>query len=272
MIFCKIDEVPGFFERLRLTRKRVVLVTGEGDLPCDGFRQKFLPANVVRWFSTNVTAAHPRVSALPLGLGSPRSGTTLRAGEIAERRQSCQPRDRWLYVNFRPDTNPAVRGPAFQFFQSHPGRGDWVTFQEPCQRGENAGFLDDLIRHRFVACPPGNGVDTHRMWESLVAGAIPVVLRSTAVEPFAHLPILFVKDYRELTRELLSEAFVRLQVPLQVPAEMHSEFWGEQIRRAGDGLRGYERVGWREWGLESARYGARMLGRRMGTMSCKSNR
>jgi hypothetical protein len=79
VVFCKIDEILSFFERLRLTRRRVVLVTGQGDFPCDPFRQSFLPGNVVQWFATNVTQAHSRITALPLGLGSPSSPTTLTA-------------------------------------------------------------------------------------------------------------------------------------------------------------------------------------------------
>jgi hypothetical protein len=47
VVFCKIDEVLSFFERLRLTRRRVVLVTGQGDFPCDPFRQNFEKFNSV---------------------------------------------------------------------------------------------------------------------------------------------------------------------------------------------------------------------------------
>ncbi|TSA31400.1 MAG: hypothetical protein D4R65_11255 [Verrucomicrobiaceae bacterium] len=263
VVFCKIDEVLKLFERLRLTRKRIVLVTGEGDFPCDEFRQKFLPANVVRWFAMNVTASHPRVTAYPLGLGSPRSGATLRAEEISAARAAGMPRDRWLYVNFRPDTNLAVRQPAFEFFRDYRGAGDWITFQPASEHGSNGSFLDALVRHRFVLCPPGNGVDTHRMWEALLAGTVPVVLRSQAMEPFVHLPILFVEDFRELTRGALVEAFSRIQVPRGAPEEMSTAFWGEAIRRAGKPLEGDEQLGWREWGVESVKYGAGMLGRRL---------
>lgn len=263
VVFCKIDEAPGFFERLRLTRKRVILVTGEGDLPCDALHQKFLPANVARWFATNVTTPHPRTTAIPLGLGSPRSEVTLRAEEILDRRASGSPRDHWLYVNFRPDTNPTVRQPVFDDFRRRSASEDWITFQSPGGEGTNASFLEALVRHRFVLCPPGNGVDTHRMWEALLAGAVPVVLRSQAMEAFSSLPILFVEDVRQVTREFLESAAEWFPDPSPIHPLMTQEFWNVKIREARDRLAGKEMMGWSEWAGEALSYGMEMLGRRL---------
>ena len=263
VVFCKIDAVLFFFERLRLTRKRIVLVTGEGDFSCDTFRQNFLPANVVRWFATNVTASHPRVTAYPLGFGSPRSSVTLSAGEILKGRAAGMPRDLWLYVNFRPDTNPAVRQPVFVDFQNRSKADEWITFQPPTGHGTNAEFLEALVRHRFVLCPPGNGVDTHRMWEALLAGAVPVVLRSQAMEPFAHLPVLFVEDFRDITRDLLEAALQKYPQPPEVHPVMTSEFWRTRIREAAAELANNPLMEWSEWTRESLSYGMGMMGRRL---------
>lgn len=260
-VFCKIDEVMRFFERVRLTRRKVVLVTGQGDFPCDAWHQGFLPANVTRWFATNVTQAHPRVTPLPLGLGSPSSPTTLTLDAISADRKEARPRDKWLYVNFRPDTNPVVRGPIFEFFRNQ--REDWITFDPPQDRGSNSHFLNQILRHRFVLCPPGNGVDTHRMWEALVAGAIPVVLPSQAMESFRDLPILFVHDYREVSRPLLESAAGQIQIPEVMPAVMLEEYWAGEILKAKKSLEGKEVMPLGEWIRESVRYGLGMVARRV---------
>lgn len=39
-------------------------------------------------------------------------------------------------------------------------------------------YLADLAEHRFCLCVRGNGVDTHRFWESLYLGVIPVILNN----------------------------------------------------------------------------------------------
>lgn len=264
VVFCKIDEVTSFFEKLRLTRRLIILVTCEGDLPCDAFRQSFLPRNVTHWFSTNVTHAHPRVTALPLGLGSPRSSTTLTAREIDALRNSRIDQDRLLYVNFRPDTNPIERLAPHDYFREISSGSDWVTFEEASARGDNRNFLGQLVRHRFVLCPPGNGVDTHRMWESLLAGAIPVVKRSSAMAPFSDLPILFVDDFREVSKELLENVWQRIKVPSQPPLLMTESYWAEIIRAKRAEIHREGSMGWGDWCFESIKYANGILTRRLG--------
>jgi hypothetical protein len=128
----------------------------------------------------------------------------------------------------------------------------------------NKGFLQNLLTHRFVLCPPGNGVDTHRMWESLAAGAIPVVLRSHAMEPFKELPILFVDRYEEVSLALLEETARRISPAALDEPMLQSEYWVEQIQEASLALRGLEIMPWVEWAKESTKYGANMIGRRVG--------
>ena len=36
-------------------------------------------------------------------------------------------------------------------------------------------YLGELKQYRFVACPRGNGVDTHRLWETIYLGSTPVI-------------------------------------------------------------------------------------------------
>lgn len=264
VVFCKIDHALCFFEKLRLTRRRVILITGEGDLPCDEFRQKYLPANVVRWFATNVTYPHPRVTALPLGLGAASDPVTLSSDQIVDGRNQSPPRENWLYVNFRPQTNPSVRQPVFNHFARLSESQSWVSMEKSELPSGNKGFLQNLLTHRFVLCPPGNGVDTHRMWESLAAGAIPVVLRSHAMEPFKELPILFVDRYEEVSLALLEETARRISPAALDEPMLQSEYWVEQIQEASLALRGLEIMPWVEWAKESTKYGANMIGRRVG--------
>mmetsp|Transcript_8247 Transcript_8247/g.15559 ORF Transcript_8247/g.15559 Transcript_8247/m.15559 type:complete len:417 (+) Transcript_8247:137-1387(+) len=41
------------------------------------------------------------------------------------------------------------------------------------------GWLRAIVAHRFTLCPFGHGLDTHRLWEVLLLGGIPVVRRSS---------------------------------------------------------------------------------------------
>jgi len=43
-------------------------------------------------------------------------------------------------------------------------------------------YLEDLATYKYAICPPGNGVDCHRIWECLYLNVIPIVLRSVFTE------------------------------------------------------------------------------------------
>ena len=68
-------------------------------------------------------------------------------------------------------------------------------------------FQRTLRRYRFVVAPRGNGVDTHRFWESLYADAIPVTRRSAWSSAFAAqgVPCVEVDSWEEVLRWTVSD-------------------------------------------------------------------
>lgn len=68
---------------------------------------------------------------------------------------------------------------------------------------------DELLRMKggsaFDVSPPGNGIDCHRTWESLVLGCITIVRKSCLDPLFEGLPVILVDDWHSLTREKLDE-------------------------------------------------------------------
>lgn len=68
-------------------------------------------------------------------------------------------------------------------------------------------FLQDIKSSKFVFCPRGNGVDTHRLWESLYMGSIPIVIYEETHHLFTDLPILFIKDWNEINENFLNEKY-----------------------------------------------------------------
>jgi hypothetical protein len=264
IVFCKTDALFLFFEQLRLTRKRIILVTGESDLPCDSFRQYFLPKNVVHWFSPNVTHAHPRVSAIPLGLGTPNDSLTLKHADFLVASKKELPKDHWLLVSFRPETNPHVRQPIYDHFEHLSQNESWITFQSPHDPSPTANndFLSALLSHYFVLCPPGNGVDTHRLWETLAAGSYPVIWISEAMRPFESLPIVFVNHIEEITLDFLKKQLPQLEEKKKNLFMLEMLFWKHKIQQKKQNLYGREMMSWHQWLQESFRYGLGMIHRR----------
>ena len=76
----------------------------------------------------------------------------------------------------------------------------WVTAEESVSQEH---YLEQIRKHRFVICPRGNGVDTHRMWETIYLGAIPIVKRDIAHSDWMDLPIVWVDDWGQVTPEFI---------------------------------------------------------------------
>ena len=66
-----------------------------------------------------------------------------------------------------------------------------------------------------MLCPRGNGMDTHRFWECLLLGAIPVVLESDHCARLARemkLPVVTIKHWSDLRdRDSLVEQLMSIR-------------------------------------------------------------
>jgi len=68
-----------------------------------------------------------------------------------------------------------------------------------------------MKKSRFIPCPAGNGLDTHRVWEAIYLGAVPVILESEFCGD-ATWPVIVVKNWSELlekSREELDLIFTK---------------------------------------------------------------
>lgn len=64
----------------------------------------------------------------------------------------------------------------------------------------------------FVICPFGNGLDTHRTWEVLILGRIPIIPKSELNSIFEGLPYIEMEDneWNEITEEWLYKKYLEI--------------------------------------------------------------
>lgn len=69
-------------------------------------------------------------------------------------------------------------------------------------------YLRELSQHRFCLCMRGNGIDTHRFWESLYLGVIPVIINNatTKCENFIEYLKMLEVPFVEMTGEVFEDA------------------------------------------------------------------
>lgn len=176
------------------------IIAGHADYPITDAIVERYPAR--EWHAVN--AVSEKVQGLPLGITNDCLDSPIHPiyGNIPQMVQvSREPRNirNLVYMNFSLHTHPC-RSEVWNRFAEKP----WVT--QGTAVASLAGrreFLRDLRNHEFVLCPRGNGVDTHRLWETLYMGSIPVVQRDPVHRGWMDLPICWIDSWDEVTPEFL---------------------------------------------------------------------
>lgn len=135
-------------------------------------------------YAINTTVQHPKLTTIPIGFVDKQ----VRFLRTLQRPDS--PRDIEIYENFTLGTNPEKRTACYEAFANDPR----------VVRGENKSIPDyyaDLCRSKFVLCPEGTGMDTHRVYESLLCGATPVVLRNSLSRLYERLPVCILDKWTD---------------------------------------------------------------------------
>lgn len=106
-------------------------------------------------------------------------------------------------------------------------------------------YFNLLPEYKFVISPEGNGIDCHRHYEALMAGAIPIVEYNNEIaKKYIGCPILFTKDYSEIDDTYLLEQyeimkdkiydFSRLilssyEPEIQKDIKTNGNYWGQRL-------------------------------------------
>ena len=115
-----------------------------------------------------------------------------------------------VYGCFSTQTNPRERMPLARLFSQSKH-----TLDEPEFSVEGrVRYLENLRRHAFTACPVGNGIDTHRLWEVLYMGGVPIIRKNAVLESLlVDLPYVLVNDWNQINdAKFLQDSWDRLSV------------------------------------------------------------
>ena len=93
----------------------------------------------------------------------------------------------------------------------------------------NETYLLQLSKSKFCICPFGNGIDSHRVWEALYLGAIPVVPECSFFRSFTNLPIVYINDWSIVSPTFLNAEYNRLQSTIFNYEKLKLSFWKEKI-------------------------------------------
>ena len=104
------------------------------------------------------------------------------------------------------------------------------------RRAKHKDYLSTLSEYKLSVCPEGNGVDTHRIWESLLVETLPIVKKSafTMNLSFLGVPLMMVSDWRELQgldEEQIKNIYSLKRLELKERKFTKNTFWMEKVNK-----------------------------------------
>ncbi len=233
IFYSHIDCLHQVFDKINSLNREVILITGSGDISVNSFNA---PPNVKYWFAQNCLVQNEKIIPIPIGLRNSfphyfidqcdiLSGCDYYFGKISEDilidiyLNNNSFAEKFLYANFNVNSNLVYRS----FLRDICKEIDFINYEEPIETdfGYN-NYYSKILDHQLNFCPAGNGIDTHRIWETLYCKRIPITINcnsycrdnkvsvgSAYIPPqeneyaiytklYSKLPIIILDSYEEL--------------------------------------------------------------------------
>ena len=225
IIFCHTDFIPNLFSDFKQVSNlsNLTLLTNQTDTMIQKKHFKKLPSCFSNWYSINIDLENKKLISIPLGLSNDYSPKNLKSSDYQNLEDYLDVENISMYINFR-NTNFKERELLYSKFENF----DWVTSEKP--KSDINEYLKKLSKHTFVLSPWGNGVDTHRIWETLYAGSIPITKNHTTFSNVKDLPIMFVESYDEITFENLNKFVKTLNKEKFYSEKLKVDYWTKLMR------------------------------------------
>jgi hypothetical protein len=164
--------------------KRFVVIVHNTDRPFGQPEFDALRPHILHVYAINTTIQHPRLTTIPLGF------VDRQLPFLETFQPSSGDRPYEVYVNFTAGTNTDKRNACLAAVEgdSRVVVRTGLTVPE---------YYADLCRSKFVLCPEGTGMDTHRLYEALLCGAIPVVVRNPLTPLYEKLPVCILNRWTD---------------------------------------------------------------------------
>lgn len=241
ILFIRTDLLPYYIHCLQKIDFPYILITASNDVHC--VPTLFMPPrdkvysdtvintvlenkNLIRWYTKNPAFIHTKLRSVPLG-AKWQWKTTQFFGESKKAHMNIfnehclTPKQNilnsnlktgLLYFNFSVGTTDAP------VYSAHKNIRNVVkntliknnfSFQENMPFPE---YIKTLKKYKFSASPPGRGIDTHRTWESLMVGTIPIIMHTTQDHLFEQLPVLLIheNEWSTITPERLEQEYKKI--------------------------------------------------------------
>jgi len=226
-VFMKIIDIPDFLAAPPPVKVTVVISNSDEEFTDSLYEQ--IEPYVTRVSAINSSAS--RAHQIPIGFRDDMYTPHSDLRNILNDSTKSGQKDILCLLNFLIATNPVERQAAHDVFINKP----WavidheykntnsmksLNFTDPDTIQKRLDCYAKLKQAKFVVCPPGVGRDTHRVYEALFFGGIPIIKTSYLDPMYEKLGgCWIVEDWADVTEESCAQRWAsRVEPQLAVDA------------------------------------------------------
>lgn len=230
------NKVSGFFKTgAKYINEKYKLITAQWD---EGVTESIinnLPDNIIRWYTINANIDHDKITPIPLGLQNLhwRRDDNLQSNPATYQKYHSFNKTKDVLASFSVRNRSYERQACLDHARKNiPEEKLCVKMFSPTDRKFD-DFVDQYFQlaseFRFILCPWGAGYDTHRLWEAMYLGAIPVTRMCPAYRDFRDYPIIFIDKWENLSMDYLNILYDQKLEQLKVEPRIYFDYWKKVI-------------------------------------------
>jgi len=232
IFFCKKDYTDNLWRYLNNSkRENFIVISGNSDYPVthrDIELFNRLP-EFRGWYGQNMSVISDKTYGLPLGLENSNPCNLEGHGDIiyGAKDKLCHfdldyPNpNKLVYCNFGLSTN-RNRSKVLDLAK----KGNHISVESNMTL---QSYYASISNHKMVICPEGNGVDTHRFWETIYLNRVPIIIENDTMSHFYSLPVVVLDSWeRILDIDYLNDKYNIVKNNSRDIA--YTNFWIEKIK------------------------------------------
>jgi hypothetical protein len=221
-------------QKIHFFKNKFIIISHNSDINIDDTYLEFLNTeNLIALYAQNAICSHEKINILPIGIANSKweHGNLSILEDVINKNIHFQPNKVHFY--FTLDSNIKERKICYENIIKKGIKWDK-------QRNYDE-YLQKMKQCEYIICPVGNGIDTHRFWETIYLGRIPVVINSPFIQKLKpYYKMVILEDWSDFninsTASLCSAGAIPISMPNKYP-KLWMEDYIKEINQLLDKLK-----------------------------------
>jgi|UniRef100_A0A6C0CX56 GR25 family glycosyltransferase involved in LPS biosynthesis len=186
------------------------------------------------WYTKNPAIIHDKLKILPLGpkwnwssrelFGEDREKIMIYYNQLDAEKNFHLFKQNLIYTNFSLHTTDSP------FFSPHiqirNNLHSQIKDRFPMEKNTDFyTYMDSLKNSKFCFSPPGKGIDTHRAYEALLMGCVPIMVSTPIDKVFEDLPVIIEDDWSKIDESYLEQKYKELKERKYNFNKLYLDYW-----------------------------------------------